>query len=329
MSAPQPDTRVEPWKQILRGIGMGAADVVPGVSGGTIAFLTGIYPRLIHAISHFDRTWIELIWKRQFRAAIKHADLWFLASLATGILTGILLTAVTVHELLSATSTRPYTLAFFFGVIFASGKLIYDSAIEQFGKWSVPQWLAAFISILLAGWLALMPPPADPAGSPAFWFVFLGGSIAICAMLLPGISGAMILLLLGLYGHMTGIPHALKEGKEVTHNLIMLIVFGCGCATGLAVFSRFLRWLLDHHAALTMSILCGLMFGSLPRLWPFQYDATPEVADFEDKQLSPILPESYGWETWSVILTMLLSAAAILLIHHFATSFSKAKPAVE
>lgn len=295
---------------------MGAADVVPGVSGGTVALVLGIYVRLINAVSNIGREWVSLLLKRRWKDAWLHVDGPLLLPLGIGIVSGILLTSVTVHQLLSADSTRPYTLAVFFGMIAASGFLVLRTTSDFPGKFNVSCVIAGLFAFGLALALALFTPSSGGVGSdPPMWFVFLGGTVGICAMILPGISGAMILLMIGLYGHLTGIPDALKEGKDIAGNLTTLAVFALGCLTGLLTFSRFLNWLLKNHGRLAMVALCGLMFGSLPRLWPYQLDRTPEIAEFEDKTLEPIWPQELGMETLLIAATVIGSIVVLLAVH--------------
>ena len=308
----------EPLQHFVRGVCMGAADVVPGVSGGTVALVLGIYTRLIQAVSRFGPQWLMFIRKRQWKEAWLHIDGPLLFPLGFGIVSGILLTSVTVHQLLSSDATRPYTLAVFFGMIAASGYLVLRSTSEFSGRYDLACVAAGLMAFVLALVLALVVPSHEGGSTePPLWFVFIGGAIGICAMILPGISGAMILLMIGLYGHLTGIPDALKEGDDIGGNLTMLVVFALGCGTGLLTFSRLLNWLLKNHGRVAMVALCGLMFGSLPRLWPYQLDRTPEVADFEDKTLEPIWPANLDLETILIAGTMLGTIALLLTIHFF------------
>lgn len=305
---------------------MGAADVVPGVSGGTVALLLGIYSRLINAISHFDRKFLQLLIKRQWRLAWEHADCGFVISLGAGILSGVILTSFTVHSLLSSDLLRPYTLATFFGMIAASGLLVLLDTKQKAHHWPLSSIPVAIICFAFAFSLAWLPSLPSAESGPALWYVFACGMIAICAMILPGISGAMILLLLGLYGSLTAIPHELKDGTNVTQNGVVLIIFALGCATGLAVFSRILRWLLQHQLAVTMAGLCGLMFGSLPKLWPFQMDHTPEIAEFEDKRFTPMWPSEWDGHTFGALIGIVLAACIVLSIHYLATTHFSSKP---
>lgn len=296
---------------------MGAADVVPGVSGGTVALILGIYSRLINAVSHVDRQWLQYLGRRQWKKAWQHIDGALALPLGIGILAGIVLTSFTIHRVLSNDMLRPFALSAFFGMIAASAWLIFRKALQAEHPRPFAESMATILATAAALAISLQSPSSEAINSePALWYVFVCGAIGICAMLLPGISGAMILLLLGLYGHLTSIPDELRVGEALGANLLTLVVFGCGCLTGILLFSRLLRYMLAHHSRLTMMALCGLMFGSLPRLWPFQVDKTPDIVDFEDKILKPIWPNEFTMESLFVVLAAVLAAGLLFAIHH-------------
>lgn len=321
----EPTPPLEPVKQFLRGICMGAADVVPGVSGGTVAFLLGIYQRLIHAVSRLDLICLGMLLRGRWREAIVRADLQFLAALGGGIACGILSTATTVHHLLSSDRWRAYTLAVFFGAILASGVIVARQSWRLHERWRSLEFGVFSVAIAAAAVLAMLPH--GMLESPPYWYFFVGGSIAICAMLLPGISGAMILLLFGLYGHLTGIPEALVARENLPNALTTLVVFGLGCATGLAGFSRLLRWLLQHHIRPTLAALCGLMFGSLPKLWPYQIDLSPDVEKFEHKELRPTLPAVDQLSDLLPLVTIIVVALLVWSIHGWLDRKAQDSPA--
>lgn len=245
---------VTPFGVYLRGVLMGAADIVPGVSGGTMAFITGIYDRLLGSIRAFDVTCLRLLSRGQVRAAWLHVDGAFLLLLLLGIATSILSLARLVSWLLDA---YPVPLwAFFFGLILASALVL----LRQ-----VPRWTPALCACLVGGgltaaFIALSPVVAMTPGLPGF---FIAGFIAICAMILPGISGSFILILLGMYGP---VLTALKNLE-----LEVILVFGLGAGLGLMCFSRLLHWLLQRFHAATMALLTGFLFGSLLVVWPWKH----------------------------------------------------------
>jgi len=264
-------------RPFLCGVAMGAADIVPGVSGGTVALILGIYERLVRAISRFDLELVYFLAHRRFAEAARHVDLRFLVTLGAGIGTGILLLASLMNHLLTSASTRPYTLGAFFGLILASSVLVARMTGARDAREASRLLLPWALAVLFAFWLTGLPGRA--AGDPSLAFAFGSGAVAICAMILPGISGAFLLLLLGMYVYVTGILRRLPGLDATAHEMLVLGVFACGCAVGLLLFSRVLRFLLARYLAPTLAVLCGFMLGSLRRIWPFQRDVTLEHLD--------------------------------------------------
>jgi putative membrane protein len=244
---------MEHLKTFLKGLAMGSADVVPGVSGGTIAFITGIYARLLDAISSVNVEAVR-VWRRDgFRAVWEHIDGTFLIALGAGILTAIISLAKIIHYLLAE---HPVLLwSFFFGLIIASSIHIART---------IPQWRWQECGLLLAGvvvaaGISLASPTETTATLP---ILFLAGSIAICAMILPGISGSFILLLMGLYAPVIGAVKAF--------DLPILLTVAAGAGLGLLLFSRLLSWLLRQYASMMLALLTGFMIGSLAKVWPWK-----------------------------------------------------------
>jgi putative membrane protein len=237
----------------LRGLLMGAADVVPGVSGGTMAFITGIYGRLLAAISAADLALLRQFLRGDWRGAWTRVDGLFLTALLLGIATSILSLARVITHLLEA---QPLPLwAFFFGLILASAFVLLRH---------VQGWTAARVGGLLAGictaaFIGLSPALSLPLALPSY---FLAGFIAICAMILPGISGSFILVLLGMYAPVL----AAIESLDFTR--MALFAVGAGC--GLLAFARLLRRLLTDFHATTLATLTGFLAGSLPVVWPWK-----------------------------------------------------------
>jgi len=302
---------------VIRGMMMGAADVVPGVSGGTVALVVGIYERLIAAISHFDLRLFKHLKHREFRKAAEHIDLRFLCSLGLGIGLGILAMVLVVGQLLMDDRTRPFTMAAFFGMILASGLLVARLIRPSDPAQRVKAVLLGVAGAAFAFGLTLLQ---SSSVEPSLPYLFLCGAIGICAMILPGVSGAMMLLLLGVYTYLTHIPKMLIHGEEVSHCVVVIAVFGAGCATGLLSFSKLLRWLLKHRHGATMAALCGFMFGALPQLWPFQIDRTPGVEKLKEKDFDPYLPgvnELMTLDTLAILATVLVSLVAVFLVERF------------
>ena len=199
----------EDRRQVARGLLMGGADIIPGVSGGTVALILGIYRRLVHAISHFDAQLVGYLGQRRWSDAARHVDLRFLFTLGCGILVGIASLASLMHHLLEHYQSP--TLAAFFGLILASSWIVAHS-IAPSSRADIWLWLAAGLgAALLAFWLVGLPILRP---RPGLLYTFFCGTIAICAMILPGISGAAMLLLLGRYEHITGIiKHIFSRGN--------------------------------------------------------------------------------------------------------------------
>ncbi|UUO07010.1 DUF368 domain-containing protein [Blastopirellula sp. J2-11] len=253
------------------GLLMGAADAIPGVSGGTVALVLGIYRRLVAAISHFDLISVKLLLRREWRAAVQRIDLFFLLALGGGIVIGLGTFILLIHELIEPHSpARPYTYAVFLGAIAASSwlvmKLIHASTNDPLSICWALGIIGAAVAFLLTG-PQVFP---DVQQAPPLLFTFCCGMVAICAMILPGISGSYILLILGMYRYLSGIPKSLLKGEAIGGDLLQFVVFAVGCAVGLIAFSKFLRWLLHRYEPQTMSLMCGFMIGAMRALWPWR-----------------------------------------------------------
>lgn len=232
---------------------MGAADVVPGVSGGTIAFITGIYEELLRSIAAFDFQALLYLKQFEFAAFWKKINGNFLVVLLAGIVTSIFSLASLVTFLLSAYPIQVWSL--FFGLIIISSLLI----LREIHHWN----LVVIIFIIAGTAAAYTITILTPAQSPeTFIFIFISGMLAICAMILPGISGAFILLLLGKYEY---ILRALTEREW-----LIILVFIAGCIIGLLLFSRLLSWTMNRYKNLSIAALAGIMIGSLNKVWPWK-----------------------------------------------------------
>lgn len=300
---------------VARGVLMGGADIVPGVSGGTVALIVGIYERLVTAISHFDLDFLRLLGQRRWARAARHIDLALLVPLAMGVLTGFVIMTTLMHYLWNTDTTRPLTMAVFFGLILASGVLVALMIHVRSSNEALACVVTAAIGAGFAWWVAGLTTATT--SSPSLPYVFLSGAVAICAMILPGISGAMILLVLGVYIHLTEIPGNLLHGQEVGIGLLTVTVFATGCAIGLITFSKILHWLLERHHSLTMALLCGFMFGSLRKLWPFQIDLTPEIEKVKYKIFEPTMPAEISGQVVAVIFCFLAATAFVWIVDWF------------
>jgi len=303
-------TRQTGPQQVICGMLMGSVDAVPGVSGGTVALVLGVYDELVTAISHCDHQWLRLVRQRAWRQASERIHLGFLLRLATGVAVGLIVALSIVNYLLSDPQTRSFTLAVFFGMILASTVLV-----ARMIQWQSSQQRETCLGLALLGaalsfWLTTLHN-ANHA-EPSLLYLFGCGAIAICAMILPGISGAMVLLILGIYEHLSAIPLALISGSATTSTLLKLGVFGLGCLLGLIAFSKLLRYLLAAHRPLTMSVLCGVMVGALNKLWPFQTKTIVGSGEHQVPHYENVLPASLGLQTGAVILSALVAAAIVL-----------------
>ncbi len=237
----------------LKGLAMGAADVVPGVSGGTIAFISGIYEELITTISGVNFSLITT-WKNQgFAKAWQQLNGNFLLALVSGI-------AISIFSLMKLTrfllENHPILVwAFFFGLVLASVLFIG----KQITKWTIVTIITLLVAAGLAYYITILPPLNTNDSS---WFLFLSGALAICAMILPGISGAFILVLLGSYKTILDAVHE--------HDLKTIVLVGLGAITGLLSFSRVLKWLFKNYENITLAGLTGFVLGSLNKIWPWK-----------------------------------------------------------
>jgi putative membrane protein len=288
---------------VVRGFCMGAADTVPGVSGGTVALILGHYHRLVSAISKVDSTCVGLLTQRQFGKAFQHLDGRFLVALGAGIGIGVATLSGLMHWLLDF--HMPETLAVFLGLMIASVWVV----LGYIDRWSP----AAFVALLL-GALAAIAITAMPMsqGNTSLPYLFFSACIAICAMILPGISGAFVLLLLGVYHSVTGMIKDAARGNITVESITQMAVFGCGCIVGLLAFSRLLKWLIEHHHNVTMAALMGLMIGSLGKLWPLQVP-TSETASEELKLRVMQYVSPADW-TGNLLLLVALTIGAMIVV---------------
>lgn len=282
----------------VKGFCMGAANVIPGVSGGTMALILGIYEELIDAIRSLDFKALRLITALKIREALGAISWPFL--LPVGL--GILLATLSLARILSLfLETYPVMIwSFFFGLILSS-VLTVSKVVEKWGK---PTFAAAVLGAVGAFFLFGLVPAATPN---ALWFIFLSGVLAICAMILPGISGAYILVLLGKY------HYALEAINN--RDLVPLSILIAGAVVGLLSFVRVIGWLLKAYHDVTMAILIGLMLGSLRRIWPWK-ETLSTISDSSGREVAAlqinILPGSFNGEVVCALLSMLLGILVIL-----------------
>lgn len=244
----------------VKGACMGAADVIPGVSGGTIAFIMGIYDEFVGSIASINSEAVRKLFKGEFRAFWKHINGNFLLSLVLGIGVSVITLAGLMQILLNDYPIQ--TWAFFFGLIVASSIFI----LRGISDWKVREALFLVVGVILGIVVCTLSPTQTPDG---LWFIFLSGAIAVCAMVLPGISGSFILLILGKYQFIMSTISDFVSGVDMGRNLIILIVFILGAVTGILSFSKFLHWLLARWHKETLIVLAGFIIGSLVKVWPW------------------------------------------------------------
>lgn len=264
------------WAVAARGMAMGAADVVPGVSGGTIAFITGIYQELLDSLSRIGPHCVTILRRQGIAAVWQYVNGGFLLALFTGILLSIFSLSRVISHLLQ---TYPIVVwSFFFGLILASAVPILRR---------VPRWSPGVVAWLVVGALVAIAiselRPGQIAATPLT--LFLSGALAICAMILPGISGSFILLLIGIYPRVLAAVHELQ--------LANLACFATGAAVGLMLFSRLLSWLMHSYIARTLAFLAGILLGSLKIVWPWKLPLEG-VGDIGDK-LAPLMSNTSPW----------------------------------
>ena len=244
----------------IKGACMGAADVIPGVSGGTIAFIMGIYDDFVGSIARIDKEAVKMLFKGQFKALWQHINGGFLLSLIIGILVSVVALAGIMQRLLD---THPIqTWAFFFGLIVASSIFI----LKGISGWRIREGIMLVLGVALGVVICTLSPTQTPDD---LWFIFLSGALAICAMILPGISGSFILLILGKYEYIMESISDLTKGIDVADNLIIMGIFWSGAIVGILGFSKFLRWLLGKWHKETLIVLAGFIIGSLVKIWPW------------------------------------------------------------
>ncbi len=283
----------------FKGVAMGAADIVPGVSGGTIALITGIYEELIESIKNINLRLFKTLFTKGFKTFWHDLNGNFLLTLALGIMSSILLLAQFISYLLSNHEFKIW--GFFFGLILSSGILIYREA----NNITSSSLTYLFLGILIASIISISGPTTTPNN---YFFIFLTGSIAICAMILPGISGSFILLLLSKYEF---IINSIKDFK-----FDVLIVFALGCIFGLLLFSRFLSYLFLNYKDYVLSLLSGFLFGSLLKVWPFKTIIETRINSDGIKEAfvtRPALPNTGNIE--EIIFFIMFSIVGYLLIY--------------
>ena len=287
----------------LKGVAMGAADVVPGVSGGTIAFISGIYEELLTSISNINLSLLQTLKNKGLNEAWNQLNGNFLISLLLGIFISVVSLAKVITWLLDK---HPILLwSFFFGLVLAS--IIYIA--KQITQWNSIAYVLLVIGAVLAYYITTLNPLVSENSS--FLFLFLAGALAICAMILPGISGSFILVLLGAYKPiLTAVSN---------RNITIVAVVGAGAVLGLLSFSRVLKWLFAHYKNYTLAVLTGFILGSLNKIWPwkkvltYRINSHGEQVPFNELSISPTSYEGDSQILYAVALAALGFGLIILL----------------
>ena len=291
----------------FKGIAMGAADVVPGVSGGTIAFISGIYEELLGSISNINFELFKTLRKEGFKSAWTQLNGNFLLALFIGIFISIVSLAKAIKFLLES---KPILLwSFFFGLVLAS--IIYIA--KQITKWNFISVILLIMGAFVAFYITTLNPLVSENSS--LLFMFLAGVIAICAMILPGISGAFILVLLGAY---KPVLTAVNDRDIKT-----ILIVGLGAIVGLLSFSKILKWLFANYKNYTLAVLTGFIIGSLNKIWPWKETLTWRLnshgvkVPFNQQSISPFSYEGDSQLLMSIILA-LIGFSLILLLEKLA-----------
>lgn len=290
----------------LKGMGIGTANVIPGVSGGTIALLTGIFERLINCLKSFNITALKLLFKGKFKELAKHIDFWFLLSVGFGVVVAIFTTAKVFDYLF--THHPIYLWSFFFGMILTS---IYFVG-KTIDKWDWKVLLSFVIGTGIAVYIAFAKPASENSN---FIYLMICGAVATCSMILPGLSGSFILIIMGNYQLVM-----IDSINNLDFKVLLPVVIGA--VIGLVAFSHFLSWIYKNYRNITIAILTGFILGSAPIIWPWK---TSVVTIFGDKEkvvgYDYFIPEM-DIHFATAIVIMIIGAALIILTEKMAAKKS-------
>ncbi len=309
----------ESFLLLLKGIGMGGADVVPGVSGGTIAFITGIYEELLESIKQFDLPALRFLFNFQFKKFWSHINGNFLVVLLSGIFLSLLTLSRLISYLLMVYPILVWS--FFFGLIIISS----ISVSREIKIWNFRVVIVGIIGVAIAYYVTIATPAET---STELWFIFISGAIAICAMILPGISGSFILLIMGKYEY---VLNAVRD-----FNIPVIVVFGIGCVVGILSFARLISWLLKNYHNTALALLAGFMVGSLNKIWPWKIVVAYRI-DSDGIEIPlierNIMPGEYAQsvgdpQTLWAILFIALGILLVIALEVIATSLKGRTPEV-
>ena len=315
---------------------MGVANVIPGVSGGTIALITNIYVPLINSLKSFDKTAFSLMLKRDFRGLSNHLNLSFLLPIFGGIIVSIFSLAKLFDFLLS--SHPEATWSFFFGLVLAS---VYYVGIKV-EKWNFKSIISFIVGLAFAIWLSLME--GNSVENTNLIYIFICGMIGICGMILPGLSGSYILMLMGNYQLLMvksisnlfdflnqcliGNFNVIFEDNLMMNYLIYFIVFALGSVAGLLVFSKIISYIFNKYFNITIALMIGFVLGSLSTIWPWKKEIfDPILKDRNGENLivgyQRYLPEVWTDKDFIVLITMVIGLISIIAVEKVANKFNK------
>jgi len=320
----------------LKGIAMGSANVIPGVSGGTIALITNIYEQLINSLKSFDKTALKLALKRDFKSLSKHLNLDFLLPVFSGIIISIISLAK-LFEFLLSKHPEP-TWAFFFGLVLAS---VYYVA-KKVNSWKLSSIVAFAIGLLFAFSLSVIE--GSTIENTNLFYIFVCGMIGICGMILPGLSGSYILMLMGNYQLLMvksisnlfdflnqcliGNFNIIFENTEMRNYLIYFIVFVIGSIVGLLLFSKIISFIFKKYYNVTIALMSGFVLGSLSTIWPWK-KAILDTAikdrhgDFIIVGYQRYVPQTWTDHEYIVLTSMFVGLISIIIIEQIAKRFNK------
>ncbi|MDA0813526.1 MAG: DUF368 domain-containing protein [Verrucomicrobia bacterium] len=317
---------------LLKGVAMGIANAIPGVSGGTIAFVTGIYERLINAIKSFDLKALTLLRKLKFQEFLAHIQFFFLLPLGTGVLTGLVGSSYALKQLFK--THELYVWSFFFGLIVAS--IVPVGTMVK--KWGVAPVVSLLVGAAIAIGIAMIGAAEENRNVP---YLVVCGVVAIASMILPGISGSYVLILLGNYNlimleSITNLGDGLKamEWPKIKEALSVIIPVGVGCVFGIALLSRFLSWLFRRFHDAAVALMTGFVIGSLLVIWPWKKkiplldESGAPVIKKSGKEVvtayERYLPDFSDNTTWIAIGVMVIACVIVIAMEKFGSKRSDA-----
>jgi putative membrane protein len=303
-----PETVSEMVLLFFKGVFMGVANIIPGVSGGTIALITGVYAELLQAIRSFNMDTIRYLKQFKLKEALNTLHIRFLLIIGLGVAISILSLAHIITYVF--TNFQVQTWALFFGLVLASILVMGAKTRNWIGSGGF-----AFINgTVLSYYFVALIPVSTP---DAWWFILIAGMVVICTMILPGLSGSFLLLILGKYEYIIG---ALKQ-PFLPENFVVLAIFGIGCVVGIVAFSRLISVMLDRFENVTMAVLTGIMCGSMRKIWPWKEVLETRIIQGKEKIISEanVLPTDLDSIFFTALVLMVVGFILVLILEKTAT----------